>query len=181
MARLCSLPRTVGSLPPGRCRLPGCTPWTCAPPPGTPCEGNSIAPPASPLSPSAALRASRPRPVPRAAPASGGFLNRGCVLPSQTSRTFRVHIPYDPQAMLHVIKRNEPAIKHQHRVVEPDIIFQPLGQPFDQPHHVVAEITNGPRDQRRQSGQPYRLKLRHVLTQERDRIALFPHHPVAAL
>src|SRR5467141_3386879 len=94
---------------------------------------------------------------------------------------FGENVANDPQAVLYVIESDEAVIEHQHRVVESDFIAKALGDALDQPHHVIAEIADGARDQRRQSGKPHGMKTLDALTQERNGVALFPDDPVAAL
>ena len=82
--------------------------------------------------------------------------------------------------MLHVIENDEAVIEHQHRVVEADFVAQTLRQALDEPHHVIAEITDGARDQRRQARQSHGAETLDALAQERDGIAFLPHDAVAA-
>ena len=109
------------------------------------------------------------------------FADGAIVFRSEAAGAFGENIANDPQAVLHVIEGDEATIEHQHRVVEADFIAEAPGDAFDQPHHVIAEVADGSRDQRRQSGKSHGTKTLDALAQERNGVALFPNHPVAAL
>jgi hypothetical protein len=57
------------------------------------------------------------------------FGNRHIVLFPQRAFALSEHVAHDPQPMLHVIERNQPVIKHQHRIEQSDLVAafrQPL-------------------------------------------------------
>src|SRR6267143_123482 len=109
------------------------------------------------------------------------FAHGGVVFRAETAAALSENIANDPQAVLHMIESDEAAIEHQHGVVKADFIAEALGDALDQPHHVIAEIADGPGDQWRQSGKPHGAKTLDARAQEGDGIALFPDHPAATL
>src|SRR5215475_10394613 len=90
-------------------------------------------------------------------------------------------ISHDPQAVLHVIEGNQAVIEHQHRIEQSDFIAQPLGQTFDEPNHVVTEITDRAGNQRRQTWQAHGPVALHVRAQKRDWVLFFPYDAVTVL
>src|SRR5579871_187725 len=107
------------------------------------------------------------------------FLDSRVVLKTQSTWTLREDIAHNPQPVLHMIERNQPVVKHEHRVEETYLVAQLFRQTLDQPHHVVAEITDRAGDKRRQSWQANRPEPLHAPAQESDRIFFFPDDAVA--
>ena len=73
-----------------------------------------------------------------------------------------------------MIEGDEAVIKHEHRIIEADLVAQALGKTLDQANHVVTEISDGSGNQRWQAGEPHGTKALDPLAEERDGIALFP-------
>src|SRR5690348_10285109 len=90
----------------------------------------------------------------------------------QATVAFGEYIADNPQAVLYVIEGNEPVVEHEHGIVKADFVPQTLGKALDETNHVIAEVTNGPGDQRREAWKPDGAKTLDALAQERDRIAL---------
>src|SRR6266436_764239 len=80
--------------------------------------------------------------------------------------------------MLHMIKCDEPVVEHEHRVKQANLVAKALWQTLDQPHHVVAEVTNCAGNKRRQSWQTHRLKTLDACPQKRNGIFFFPNNPI---
>src|SRR5258707_14638084 len=80
--------------------------------------------------------------------------------------------------MLHMIKCDEPVVEHEHRVKQANLVAKALWQTLDQPHHVVAEVTNCAGNKRRQSWQTHRLKTLDSCPQKRNGIFFFPNNPI---
>ena len=89
-------------------------------------------------------------------------------------------VSHDPQTMLHVIEGDNSAIKHEHGVVQADLVAQTLRQALDEPHHVVGKVADRAGNERRQPRYSHRTEAFHVVAEKRDRIALLPHQAVAA-
>ena len=107
--------------------------------------------------------------------------DRGVVSGSQSSTVSSgIHVAHDPEPMLDVIEGDQAVIESEHGVVQPDFVAQPLGQAFDEPHHIVGEITDGASDERRKSGNANGLKALDAFAEEGNRVALFPDYAVGA-
>ena len=71
-------------------------------------------------------------------------------------------------------------IEHEHRIEQTNFIAKALGQALDQPNHVIAEITDGPGNERRQTRKANGAKTLHVRAKKRDGIFFFPNDAVTA-
>ena len=108
------------------------------------------------------------------------FLQRRIVFLLQGLLPFSENIADDPQPVLHVVERDQPVIKHQHRVKQANLVAQLFRQPLNQANHVVTEISDRSSDQRRQSRKTHGPESLDARAPKRNRIALFPNHAVMA-
>src|SRR5205807_4734816 len=105
--------------------------------------------------------------------------HRSVVVRPQAAMAFGENIADNPQTVLDVIEGDEPVVEHEHSIVKADFILQALGKALDEANHVVAEVADRSRNQRRQARQPNGAEALDALAQERDGIALFPNESLA--
>ena len=108
------------------------------------------------------------------------FLDGGVIFRLKAARAIGVHVADYPDALQNVVEGDDAKIERHHGVVLADVVAQALGQPLDQPHHVVGEVADSSAHQRRQAGDAHQAISRQAIAQELDGVPLFPKQAALA-
>ena len=102
------------------------------------------------------------------------FAHRGVIFRAQAAGAVGEDVAHDPDAVANVIENDQAQIKHHHGVVRAQIVLGAVWDALKQAHHVVGEVADGARHQRRQAGQAHRAVALNAIAQEVERDSIAP-------
>ncbi len=101
----------------------------------------------------------------QAAARGANFPHGLIVFCAQGSGAIGEDVAHDPHAMPDVIEHHQAQKKHHHGVVHAHVIAPGIRNALDQAHHVIREIADGARDQRRQARHAHGAIALHAVAQ----------------
>ena len=104
----------------------------------------------------------------------GNFAQRGAIFRAQTAGAAGKDVADHPNPMADMIEHNQTEIEHHDGIVCADVVFGVIGDAFEQPHHVIREVSNRSRHQGRQPGYAHRPVALNAIAQEVQGIGLHP-------
>src|SRR5690348_3051391 len=92
-----------------------------------------------------------------AAANAANFANSSIVFLFEAARSFGENVLDDPDAMLNAVEDDKAVEKHQHGIVELQLVIAGGWNAFHEADHVISKISNGSADERRQAGHAHGL------------------------
>src|SRR5690348_6708750 len=105
-----------------------------------------------------------------AAANAANFANSSIVFLFEAARSFGENVLDDPDAMLNAVEDDKAVEKHQHGIVELQLVIAGRGNAFHEPDHVISKVADGAADEGRQAGHAHRFVSGNALAQNFDGI-----------